>query len=89
MEVWVQQVFNNINLKEGETLLFFNLINNNMPILAEPKEKLSKETIIDQAEKYSNENGAIAFARGVRWAVKLIMPYVQDYHRGKISGLIK
>jgi len=60
-----------------------------MSAILEPKEKLSKENIIDQAEKYNSTNGSIAFAKGVRYMAKLVLPYVQDYWKGKIKKLIK
>lgn len=60
-----------------------------MSAILEPKEKLSKESIIDEAEKYNNMNGSIAFAKGVRYMAKLVMPYVQDYWKSKIQKLIK
>lgn len=57
--------------------------------ILEPKEKLSKDSIIDEAEKYNNKNGAIAFAKGVRWAIKATLPYIQDYWKSKFTKLIK
>ena len=60
-----------------------------MSDILEPTEKISKDAVIDEAERYSNQNGAIAFAKGVRWAIKLVMPYIQDYWRGKFKRLIE
>jgi len=54
-----------------------------------PKEELSKQSIIDEAENYDGSDGSIAFAKGVRYALKLAMPYLQDYWRGKFERLIK
>ncbi len=56
---------------------------------AKPKDKLSKQSIIDEAEKYDGSNGSIAFAKGVRFAIRLALPYIQDYWRGKFERLIK
>ena len=60
-----------------------------MSDILEPKEKLSKESIIDEAEGYNNINGSIAFAKGVRYMAKLVLPYIQDYWKGKIKRLIE
>jgi hypothetical protein len=56
--------------------------------MVDTQEKMSKETVIDEAERYENSRGPIAFAKGVRWAVKAILPYVQDYWKNKVKRLI-
>ena len=56
---------------------------------AKPQDKLSKQSVIDEAEKYDGTNGSIAFAKGVRYAIKLVLPYIQDYWIGKFEKLIK
>ena len=56
------------------------------------KKPITKENLTEEALTYDDKNNlprSIVFMKGVRFALKMIYPYVQDSFRSKIENLIK